>query len=118
MLHLPVIGNTLNFHGHGIPKLSISEETVRFRSIARGERSYHTLVIYNHGETNTHYSIVQDDSEDNDVFRCYPTDGVLFPEQFQIVVLEFAPKAARNDGSYNSSYTLTSNFNSSWDKRV
>lgn len=94
-------GNTLGSY-RSIPKVDISEQEVRFRAVPPGERSYHAIVLTNHGDANVHYQVSIAEDGDAGSFRVYPSDGLLFAKDFQLFVVEFAPDHARNERPFRA----------------
>lgn len=114
------------------PLLDISEGTMRFRACHPGERSYQVAMLTNPGDTCVAYSIIPPidasgqtsivntlkDLKDQVPFRAWPTHGIIPPHQFHLVVLEFAPTAARNDVAYAAHFKVVVDYNEGQPKTI
>lgn len=117
------MGHTMG-HVRTEPNIEISEPHIRFRACHPGERSYQVAMLTNTGDTCVSYSILAPvDANAMDVdatslknlavdvpFRAYPTQGVIEPHQFHLVVVEFAPTAAKNAQAYVANFRVVVDY--------
>lgn len=111
-------------------QVDISETNVRFRSCPPGERTYQVVMMTNPGDMPLSYQIlpavdaakVEDggslDLGDEAPFRAWPTQGIILPHQFHLIVLEFAPTVARNDVPYVANFQVVADYFDSQPKMI
>jgi len=107
------------------PRLDISEASVRFRGCYPGERRYQVSMLTNPGDTQVSYHFLPPvdattgdtplqnltDLQGDVPFRVFPADGVIPPHQFHLIVVEFAPLAARNEAAYVATFPIIVDYN-------
>merc|ERR1719162_2665257 len=51
-------------------------------------------------------------------FRAWPTQGVIAPHQFHLLVLEFAPMMVRNERQFSANFPIVVDYNESQPKNL
>jgi len=114
------------------PHLDISESNVRFRACYPGQRTYQIVTFTNPGDTCLAYRILQPvdatgvdpsagtlaEIKEDVPFRAWPTQGVIAPHQFHLLVLEFAPMWVRNEKPFAANFPIVVDYNESHPKTV
>merc|ERR1719188_2736458 len=132
MLAIKGLGHTMGSTRND-PHLDIAETNIRFRACHPGERTYQVAMLTNPGDTCISYRFLPplDASVGGDVdsqklgdlkqevpFRAWPTQGIMHPHQFHLVVLEFAPTVARNETPYVANFQIVVDYNESQPKTL
>eukprot|EP00434_Breviolum_minutum_P043928 symbB.v1.2.039177.t1/scaffold6387.1/size18500/2 len=112
-------------------QVDISETNVRFKSCPPGERTYQVVMMTNPGDMPLSYQILPavDASKGDDLgslqdlvdeapFRAWPTQGIILPHQFHLIVLEFAPTVAKNDVPYVANFQVVADYFDSQPKMI
>jgi hypothetical protein len=115
------------------PRLDFSESNIRFRACHPGERTYQVAMFTNPGDTCTAYRILPPidasgstaEADSNKLqelaqvpFRAWPTQGIIPPHHFHLIVLEFAPIVARNEKPFHANFQIVVDYNESHPKTL
>lgn len=125
------MGHTMGGPGND-PQVDISESNIRFRPCHPGERSYQIAMLTNPGDMSLAYQILPaadasrgdltggtlQDLKDEAPFRAWPTQGIILPHQFHLIVIEFAPTVAKNDQAYVANFQVVVDYNESQPKTI
>jgi len=129
MLSVRGMGHTMGSTRND-PQVDISESHIRFRPCHPGERTYQVVMLTNPGDMTLAYQILPPtDERDGDVgtgnlkdlqapFRAWPTQGIILPHQFHLIVLEFAPTVAKNERPYVATFEVVVDYNESQPKTI
>lgn len=113
-------------------QVDISETNVRFKSCPPGERTYQVVMMTNPGDMPLSYQILPavdiskgdgdsgnfEDLAGEAPFRAWPTQGIIHPHQFHLIVLEFAPTVAKNDVPYVANFQVVADYFESGPKTI
>mmetsp|Transcript_101399 Transcript_101399/g.241823 ORF Transcript_101399/g.241823 Transcript_101399/m.241823 type:complete len:1868 (+) Transcript_101399:77-5680(+) len=125
MLTLRGMGHTMGARTD--TQVDISETNVRFRSCPPGERTYQVVMMTNPGDMPLSYQILpaaaRGEADGMDLaeeapFRAWPTQGIILPHQFHLIVLEFAPTEARNETPYVANFQVVVDYYESQPKII
>eukprot|EP00440_Ansanella_granifera_P063072 gb/GFBE01068393.1/.p1 GENE.gb/GFBE01068393.1/~~gb/GFBE01068393.1/.p1 ORF type:complete len:1946 (+),score=403.79 gb/GFBE01068393.1/:1-5838(+) len=114
------------------PQVDISETHIRFRPCHPGERTYQVAMLTNPGDMALAYQLLPpvnasqgdvtagslQDLKDEVPFRAWPSQGIILPHQFHLLVLEFAPTVAKNDQAYTANFQIVVDYNESQPKTI
>jgi len=114
-------------------QVDISETNVRFRPCPPGKRTYQVVMMTNPGDMPLSYQVrsAVDASKGDDAdatslgdlaeeapFRAWPTQGIILPHQFHLIVLEFAPTVARNEAAFSANFQVVVDYYESQPKTI
>jgi len=126
MVSIRGIGHTMGSTRND-PRLDISERNMRFRAAYPGERTYQVAMFTNPGDTCISYRILPpidaaigdtgsgtfNDLKEEVPFNAWPTQGIISPHKFHLIVLEFAPMVGRNERAFVANFPIVVDYNES-----